>query len=317
MKRLFLALLFVPLIFFGQDCPPCDIIANEGMKITKTDAEWPKLDKGEIYRVNSLTNIKYTGDEKYWRLWNWNNRNSWWLNDKSDPWSLTTDWVNNFEEPNHNFKGCVNDELRWMCGYSFNVKLPENFKKNKKYPLLVFLHGGVKESSGSLTKKAKKLGNKFYMSKNDQYIIAAPIKLGIDWSPKRIQDMIEDIKSNINIDESRIYLTGISMGGRGTFIVAAELPDLFAAIMPLSPHHQPYYYHHLHSKVSHLPIFFHHSTNDKTSKFFVALKMSDELKKLNANMVFDVGHFGHSGWDKIYKNPENINWLLSWKKNSK
>ena len=126
--------------------------------------------------------------------------------------------------------------------------------------------------------------------------------------------MIEDIKSNINIDESRIYLTGISMGGRGTFIVAAELPDLFAAIMPLSPHHQPYYYHHLHSKVSHLPIFFHHSTNDKTSKFFVALKMSDELKKLNANMVFDVGHFGHSGWDKIYKNPENINWLLSWKK---
>jgi hypothetical protein len=46
----------------------------------------------------------------------------------------------------------------------------------------------------------------------------------------------------------------------------------------------------------------------------VAEKMSEELKKLNANVVFDVGVFGHSGWNKIYKNPENINWLLSKKK---
>ena len=104
------------------------------------------------------------------------------------------------------------------------------------------------------------------------------------------------------------------MGGRGTFIVAAELPNLFAAIMPLSPHHTPNSYLNLASKVSHLPIFLHHSTNDKTSKFSVAEKMSEELKKLNANIVFYVGEFGHSGWNKIYKNPENINWLLSWKK---
>lgn len=311
MKKLILLLLFVSYISYGQDCPPCNIDANDGMKITESDLGWPKLINGEIHRINSLTNIKYTSDEKYWRLWK--NRKSWWLNDKSDPWSLTIDWVNNFEEPNLKFKECVNDEMRWMCGYSFNVKLPGNFKKNKKYPLLVFLHGGIKESSGSLTRKVKNLGN-FYMSQDDQYVIAAPIKLGIDWSPKRIQDMIENIKSNINIDESRIYLTGLSMGGRGTFIVAAELPDLFAAIMPLSPHHTPYSYLNLAIKVSHLPIFLHHSTNDKTSKFSVAEKMSEELKKLNANVVFDVGEFGHSGWNKIYKNPGNINWLLSWKK---
>ena len=312
MKKLILLLLFIPLVCLGQDCPPCEIIANEGMKITESDWDWPKLNNGEIYRLNSLTNIKYTGDEKYWGWWN--KRKSWWLKDKSDPWSLTTDWVNNYEEPNHSFKECVDDKLRWMCGYSFNIKLPENFKINKRYPLLIFLHGGVIESSSSLTRKIRNLSN-FYMSPKDEYVIAAPIKLGIDWSPKRIQDMIENIKSNIKIDEDRIYLTGLSMGGRGTFIVAAELPNLFAAIMPLSPHHTPYSYLSLANEFSNLPIFLHHSINDKTSKFSTAEKMSVELKKINDNVIFDVGEFGHSGWNKIYKNPKNINWLLSWKKN--
>ncbi|MAV04187.1 MAG: hypothetical protein CMC31_00795 [Flavobacteriaceae bacterium] len=175
------------------------------------------------------------------------------------------------------------------------------------------MHGGINSNPRKLNSRILTV-NSFFIAENDQYIIASPIKLGIDWSPKKIQDVIADIESQLKIDKKRIYLTGLSMGGRGTFIVAAELPDLFAAIMPLSPHHTPYSYLNLASKVSHLPIFLHHSTNDKTSKFSVAEKMSDELKKLNANMLFDIGNFGHYGWNKIYKNPENINWLISWKK---
>jgi predicted peptidase len=230
-----------------------------------------------------------------------------------DPWTDDPIWGDGYIEPNLNFNSCVNDNLRWKCGYSYVLRFPENFKKNKKYPLVVFLHGGINSDPRRLNGRVLTVNN-FFIPENDQYIIASPIKLGIDWSPKKIQDVIADIESQLKIDKKRIYLTGLSMGGRGTFIVAAELPDLFAAIMPLSPHHTPYSYLNLASKVSHLPIFLHHSTNDKTSKFSVAEKMSEELKKLNANVVFDVGEFGHSGWNKIYKNPENINWLLSKKK---
>ena len=127
-------------------------------------------------------------------------------------------------------------------------------------------------------------------------------------------DFLEDIKSNLKIDLDRIYLTGLSMGGRGTFIVASQLPNIFAAIMPLSPHHTPYSYLPLVEKVSHLPTFLHHSTNDSTSKFSVAQNMFNKLKKINKNIVFDIGNSGHSGWNKIYRNPKNIEWLLSWKK---
>ena len=310
MRKLIFLLLFIPLVSFGQDCPPCEVIANPDMEITSVESSWPKIKNKSIVKINSLTNILYENQDDYWELWK---RPSWWMKEGRDPWTEDPIWGDGYIEPNLNFNSCVNDNLRWKCGYSYVLRFPENFKKNKKYPLVVFLHGGINSDPRRLNGRVLTVNN-FFIPENDQYIIASPIKLGIDWSPKKIQDVIADIESQLKIDKKRIYLTGLSMGGRGTFIVAAELPDLFAAIMPLSPHHTPYSYLNLASKVSHLPIFLHHSTNDKTSKFSVAEKMSEELKKLNANVVFDVGEFGHSGWNKIYKNPENINWLLSKKK---
>lgn len=310
MKKLPLILLFIPIIFFGQDCPPCEVIANPEMEITSIKSSWPKIKNKSIVKINSLTNILYENEDDYWEQLK---RPSWWMKEGRDPWTEDPIWGDGYIEPNLNFNSCVNDNLRWKCGYSYVLRFPENFKKNKKYPLVVFLHGGINSNPRKLNSRILTV-NSFFIPENDQYIIASPIKLGIDWSPKKIQDVIADIESQLKIDKKRIYLTGLSMGGRGTFIVAAELPDLFAAIMPLSPHHTPYSYLNLASKVSHLPIFLHHSTNDKTSKFSVAEKMSDELKKLNANMLFDIGNFGHYGWNKIYKNPENINWLISWKK---
>jgi pimeloyl-ACP methyl ester carboxylesterase len=310
MRKLIFILLFIPLVSFGQDCPPCEVIANPDMEITSVESSWPKIKNKSIVKINSLTNILYENQDDYWELWK---RPSWWMKEGRDPWTEDPIWGDGYIEPNLNFNSCVNDNLRWKCGYSYVLRFPENFKKNKKYPLVVFLHGGINSDPRRLNGRVLTVNN-FFIPENDQYIIASPIKLGIDWSPKKIQDVIADIESQLKIDKKRIYLTGLSMGGRGTFIVAAELPDLFAAIMPLSPHHTPYSYLNLASKVSHLPIFLHHSTNDKTSKFSVAEKMSEELKKLNANMIFDVGEFGHSGWNRIYKNPDNINWLLSWKK---
>jgi predicted alpha/beta hydrolase family esterase len=310
MRKLIFLLLFIPLVSLGQDCPPCEVIANPDMEITSIKSSWPKIKNKSIVKINSLTNILYENQDDYWEQWK---RPSWWMKEGRDPWTEDPIWGDGYNEPNLNFNSCVNDNLRWKCGYSYVLRFPENFKKNKKYPLVVFLHGGINSDPRRLNGRVLTVNN-FFIPENDQYIIASPIKLGIDWSPKKIQDVIADIESQLKIDKKRIYLTGLSMGGRGTFIVAAELPNLFAAIMPLSPHHTPYSYLNLASKVSHLPIFLHHSTNDKTSKFSVAEKMSEELKKLNANVVFDVGEFGHSGWNKIYKNPENINWLLSKKK---
>ena len=308
--------LFICSNIYTQDqCAPCEIAANPNFKVTQSNIQWPELINGEVIRINSLINIIYEGEDIYWPLWKISNiyNTDWWTNDNSDPWALTTNWNEDHESPKDNFRDCVNDELRWKCGYSFSLRVPQNFSKNKKYPLVIYLHGSVQESTRSLSGRKWSMNN-FYMSENDEYIIAAPTKIGIDWSPKKIQDLIEDIKRNIKIDSNRIYLTGLSMGGRGTFIVASKLSDTFAAIMPLSPHHRPYSYLQLAEKVNHIPTFMHHSTNDGTSSFSLAKKMFEKLSESNRNIVFDIKNWDHTGWHRIYRDKEKIEWLLSWKK---
>ena len=310
-KRKLVILLLFPFIFFGQECAPCETIANPDMEITSIKTSWPKIKNKSIVKINSLTNILYENEDEYWEQWE---RPSWWMKEGRDPWTKDPIWGDGYVEPDLNFNSCVNDNLRWKCGYSYVIRFPENFKKNKKYPLVVFLHGGINSDPRRLNSRILTV-NSFFIPENDQYIIVSPIKLGIDWSAKKIQDVVADIESHIKIDKKRIYLTGLSMGGRGTFIVASKLPEVFAAIMPLSPHHGPYSYLRLSEKVSHLPTFLHHSTNDSTSRFSMAKSMFDKLSKSNENLIFDIGSSGHSGWNKIYSDKENINWLLSWKKN--
>lgn len=299
-------LLFGGFLSAQEACPPCEVIANKEMEITLGQKKWPNIKNQKLIKVNSLTPINYGNRLGY--------RNDklpkWWLKDNLDPWSDSPYWGEDYVKPNHEFKECVNDSLRWQCGYSYVVKLPDNFKKRNEYPLIIFLHGGVRAKSNTFLNRQKTL-DAFNLPADDPSILVAPIRLEWDWDPKKIKDLIVDIKSNLKIDEDRIYLTGLSMGGRGTFIVAASLSDEFAAIMPLSPHHGPFSYVPLAEKVAHIPTWLHHSTNDKTSKFTVAKEMANQLDSINSNFVFNVGENGHSGWNSIYSNPDYMEWLLS------
>ena len=91
-----------------------------------------------------------------------------------------------------------------------SLALPQNNTVDgHKALVVIFLHGGISSNARSLTRRAQSLEN-FYMPENDEYIIAAPIKLGIDWSPKRIQDVVNDIQSNMKIN-NKIYLLKLKL----------------------------------------------------------------------------------------------------------
>ena len=199
-------------------------------------------------------------------------------------------------------------------GYRFGVKIPSEYQNSDRYyPVVVFLHGGKDARAEQIEWWFKA----FYSSNQDPYILLFPAKKEWEWSPRKIFDVIEDVQKNMRIDKDRIYLTGLSMGGRGTYIVAAKLPHYFAALMPLSPHHQPYSYLSLASKVSHLPIWMSHGTADKISSYDIASQMAEELKKENAYIKFRTIEGGeHRGWRAIYRSADRINWLLSQTRNT-
>ena len=293
-------------------CSPCEIEASHD-QINSGTTLWPDFNAGELIKVNSLTKLKYNQPIGAYPNIHWNIE-PWWKNRKSDPWSEYPYWGDSYIPPNHNFKNCVNDNLRWMCGYSYSLKVPETYNENKSYPLIVFLHGGIYSDQNTFA-YYDLLSNDFYHSEYDPYIYSAPLKLEIDWDPNKIRDLIEDIKKNINVDVERVYLTGLSMGGRGTYIVASKLTETFAAIMPLSPHHGPYSYLSLAENVKEIPIWMSHGDVDLISSYDMAKQMEKRLLDLDANIIFrtEIG-VGHSGWDRIYRDPNVINWLLSWKK---
>ena len=294
-------------------CPPCEIEAIQN-QINSVKTTWPEYTGGDLLKINLLTDLKYKQPERAYDNSYWNIK-PWWRDQGLAPWSTSPNWGNEYIQPNHNFKNCVNDNLRWMCGYSYSLEVPENYSEERSYPLIIFLHGSAALNQESFI-FYENIRTDFHKPKNDSYIYAAPIKLEIDWDHNKIRDLIENIKKNINVDENRIYLTGLSMGGRGTFIVSSKLSKTFAAIMPLSPHHQPYSYLPLAKDVKEIPIFMSHGEIDRVSSYDMAKQMGKILLDMNANIMFrtEIG-VGHSGWNQIYRNSSLIGWLLSWKRN--
>ena len=267
-----------------KDCPPCETNREDTINLINSSYKWSNFNEGELLKINNLTKLNYgksqIGSQNYWNI------RPWWMQDDLDPWSEFPYWGSQYVEPFHNFVACVDDSLRYLCGYSYVVEVPNDYSKEKEYPLIIFLHGGISVDSYYSFLGREATRNAFYKFENDKYIIGAPIKLEIDWEPDKVLDVIDNIALNLNVDKSRIYLTGLSMGGRGTFIVAAQYPDKFAAIMPLSPHHEPFSYIPLFKQIKNIPVWMSHGDIDRISSYEMAKIMADSLKKINPNVKF-------------------------------
>ena len=253
--------------------PPCNVTATEGLNPTTNPSTWPEIEAGQWLAVDGLTDVSYASIE---------------LDNESET--------------------VVDERLDYECGYTYSVKIPAGYNASNEYPLFLYLHGQLLDSvffNNMMT-------NNFHIPDDDRYIIVRPSKLEIDWDPKKALDVLEDVKANLNVDDDRVYLTGLSMGGRGTFIVAAALPDYFAAIMPLTPHHEPYSYLPLAEDIAHLPVWMSHGTNDSTSEYSMAAEMAENLSNLGAEIEFQTVVGGeHGGWFAIYSDPEIMQWMLS------
>lgn len=221
------------------------------------------------------------------------------------------DWTWNNTEVNLNEADSLNNK-----GYKYKVRIPLNYNINKQYPLMIILHGGIKFDDDNYNESGGNyLGNTFANSANEDVIIVTPNKIDVDWQPLKLNDIIYDVIKNCSIDINRIYLSGLSMGGRGTFIVCSELQNTFAAIAPLAPHHLPTDYTLLNIP-NNIPVFLYHSINDNVSQYEKAIEMKTKLENQGTEIRFVNGYYGHSGWvEMFFGNSNNISWLLSKAKN--
>ncbi|MEM7143777.1 MAG: prolyl oligopeptidase family serine peptidase [Verrucomicrobiota bacterium] len=194
--------------------------------------------------------------------------------------------------------------------------LPDDYKKNsnKKYPLLLFLHGAGERGHDINKVRAHGPPKKIDEGESFPFIVASP-QCPPDswWDPDELLLLIETLEKEYRIDPSRIYVTGLSMGGYGTWELATKFPEKFAAIAPICGGGKAWL---AARRLQDTPIWVFHGAKDQAVALSESQEMVDALKKKgHQNLKFTVyPEAAHDSWTESYNNPDLYSWLLSHKK---
>jgi predicted peptidase len=190
--------------------------------------------------------------------------------------------------------------------------LPEGYDPSgKEWPLILFLHGSG-ESGNDLDMVKRHGPPKIVETKRDfPFIVVSPQSPRRGWNPDALAALLDEIIVNYQVDRDRIYLTGLSMGGFGTWSLAATYPEKFAAIAPICGGGWPGDA----ARLKDLPIWAFHGAKDKA----VPLERSEEMVKAiedaGGKVKFTVyPDAEHDSWTATYDNPELYQWLLEQKR---
>lgn len=197
---------------------------------------------------------------------------------------------------------------------NYLLYLPEGYDTpGKQWPLLLFLHGAG-ERGDDLSKVEVHGPPKLIAEgkKDFPFVVISPQCPEDAWwsdGPQidTLNALLDHITAKYRIDEDRIYVTGLSMGGFGTWRLACEYPDRFAAIAPICGGGEPYRVH----KIAHLPVWVFHGAKDEVVPIQASQLMVDALKKAEGNVEFTVyPEAGHDSWTETYNNPALYDWFL-------
>lgn len=210
----------------------------------------------------------------------------------------------------------VEQSLKLKSGASipYLIYLPEEFDAQapKKWPVILFLHGRG-ESRGPLSIVAK-WGPPRMAARGDDlpYIIISPqCPADQRWtSPEQMEGvltLLEHITKNFPADTSRIYLTGLSMGGYGCWKHAAVNGKLFAAVAPICGAGNP----EDGAKLKHLPVWAFHGTEDGAVPHQRSVEMIEAINKAGGRKArfTSLKHVGHNSWSAAYATPELFGWF--------
>lgn len=205
---------------------------------------------------------------------------------------------------------------KWEQDKYFNfgyVKyLPRDYDESKKYPLVIFLHGAGER--GDDLDHAMRHGYMKYVreeGKEYPFIFVAPqCPNGKYWGcyTESLLAFIDYVTETLPVDTDRIYLTGLSMGGTGTWMTAMAAPEKFAAIAPICGSGIVWNG----GCLSRLPIFIYHGDCDDIVPITESIGMLRAVNKNGGRAQMKICYgVGHNAWDYAYTDESLIEWLLS------
>jgi predicted peptidase len=188
--------------------------------------------------------------------------------------------------------------------------LPEEYTSGSAMPVMLFLHGRG-ESNGPLNIVAK-WGPPQLVARGEKlpYVIVSPQCPKEDnWSSPtqqaRLTELLDSVVSRFGGNKNRIYLTGLSMGGSGSWRLAADYPKKFAAVVPICGRGKIEDA----DKLKELPIWVF--CGDQDGVFKSNEELVDAIRKAGSQSVSftSLENVGHNSWSAAYASPDLYSWF--------
>ncbi len=177
-------------------------------------------------------------------------------------------------------------------------------------PLILFLHGAGERGSDLSLVKRHGLPKLLEERPGDfPFIVVSPqCPEGEIWDTDVLLALLDEVCESHAVDGDRIYVTGLSMGGMGTFALALAAPHRFAAAAPVCGAGVPLQVRPEHAR---LPFWVFHGEMDEKVPAALSAQMVEALKAVGAEVRFTVyPGVGHDAWTPTYSNPELYRWFL-------
>ena len=204
----------------------------------------------------------------------------------------------------------------------FNIHVPPKFQmvesklqmdKVAKWPLLIYLHGSGGGTFLSFTKRSLPCEGGRYAA--EHFIIVSP---HCTWKWKAsplpwVLTLVRELRKMPYVDSSRIYLTGVSMGGMGCWELAMQDPNLFAAVAPVAGYHKEWMRSDIAQALKATPIFAVNSRKDTTCPLAPEMKLYEELQLHRACLRVDLCNSAHTEMHRAHMDDTTLyEWMLSY-----
>jgi predicted esterase len=212
---------------------------------------------------------------------------------------------------------------------------PWNAQPSGKYPLVIFLHGSGERGTQNheqMRNGVHAFCESWVREKYPHYLLVPQCPPDVRWGgssqnwqtlyheeptlPGRmVLELIEKtLAEHPDIDRSRIYITGLSMGGFGTFDLLMRRPDLFAAGLPVCGGGDPHYA----DKIREIPLWVFHGGLDDVVFPRYSRQIAQALEKNGGKVRYtEFSTLYHDIWNVVYYNPEVLEWLFSQQKKNR
>ncbi len=220
--------------------------------------------------------------------------------------------------------------------YRYQVFIPAEFSSKKSWPVILFLHGAGERGSDGLIQTDVGIGHAIRL-KNSRFpfvVVMPQCRENKIWGEPDMQAQalaaLDASIKQFHGDRDRIYLTGLSMGGFGTWELAARNPGRFAALVPICSGVRPKKdwpqlrvtvvddpkitdpYAEIARRIGSTPVWIFHGYADDVVPVTEARHLAEALKAANAKFKYtEYPGVGHNSWDLAYAEPDLVSWLLS------